>query len=196
MVGISATTAAYYNSLSSAGSGTDWIASTVTSIKNSQQSAGILGALANSGNGGTISSFLSQSSTFANNFATIATSNVTNNGSFYAQMASANQKAAADERVRKVLTALSESQQKVKPHNTLPSFMYLGNGMSLDTDAGILTKSDGTQIDIATGAEIVDPASIIQMANGAYLNTTTNILTLGNGTKIDTVTGLKIDSTA
>ena len=74
--------------------------------------------------------------------------------------------------------------------------MYLGNGMSLDTDNGILTKSDGTQIDIATGAEIVDPASIIQMANGAYLNTTTNVLTLGDGTKIDTVTGLKIDTSA
>ncbi len=196
MVGISASTAAYYNSLSSAGSGTDWIASTITSIKNSKSSAGIMGALASSGNGGTISSFLSQSNSFANNLATIVQTNVTNYGSYYAQLASANQKKAANARLTKVFAALQASQQQVKPHNTLPSFMYLGDGTSLDTDKGILTKSDGTQIDITTGAEIVDSANLIQLGNGSYLNTLTNILTLSDGTKIDNVTGLKVDTTA
>lgn len=195
MSGISASTAAYYNSLG-VSSGTDWLASTVTAIKNSQNQAGIMGALASSvsGNSGSISSFLSQSSSFANNFATITTSNVTNSGSFYAQIASANQQKKAQEALKKALTSLSASQNQVKPQNTLPSFVYLGNGMSLDSDKGILTKSDGTQIDITTGAEIVDSANIINMANGAYLNTKTNIMTLTDGTKIDTVTGLKVDS--
>ena len=98
--------------------------------------------------------------------------------------------------MREVLQALSDTQNKVKPHNTLPSFMYLGNGTSLDTDNGILTKSDGTQIDITTGAEFVDPANLIQLGNGSYLNTLTNILTLSDGTKIDNVTGLKVDTSA
>ncbi len=196
MVAISASTAAYYNSLSSSARGPDWLASTVTSIKNSAHPAGILGALANSGNSGTISSFLGQSSAFANNFATIVQSNVTNNGSFYAQVASANQKKAADSRLKKALDALNAAQQQVKPHNTLPSFIYIGDGASLDTDKGILTRKDGTQIDITTGAEIIDPTNLIQLGNGSYLNTQTNILTLSDGTKIDTVTGLKVDTSA
>jgi hypothetical protein len=195
MVGISASSAAYYNSLG-VSKGSDWLASTVTAIKNSQSSAGILGALANSGNAGTLSSFLSSSQSFANNFATITTSNVTNSGSFYAQIASANQQKAAQAKVQQALQAMSDAQNQVKPHNTLPSFMYLGNGQTLDTDNGILTRNDGTQIDITTGAEIVDPANIIQLGNGSYLNTQTNILTLVDGTKVDNVTGLKVDTTA
>lgn len=195
MAGISASTAAYYNSLG-VSKGTDWLASTVTAIKNSQSSAGILGALANSGNAGTISSFLSSTQTFANNFATINTSNVTNSGSFYAQIASANQQKAAQAKVVKVLQALSDAQNQVKPKNTLPSFMYLGNGQTLDTDKGILTRQDGTQIDITTGAEVVDPANRLDLGGGSWLNTATNILTLSNGTRIDNVTGLKVDTTA
>lgn len=194
MTGISASTAAYYNSLG-VPKGSDWLASTITAIKNSQSSAGIMGALENSGSAGTISSFLSSTKTFANNFATIATSNVSNSGSFYAQVAAANQQKAAKEKVAKVLKALSDAQNQVKPKNTLPTFVYLGNGQSLDTDKGILTRQDGTQIDITTGAEVIDPANILQLGNGSYLNTQTNILTLSDGTKIDNVTGLKVNTT-
>lgn len=196
MSGISASTAAYYNSLAGSGGGPDWLASTVSAIKASANPAGIMGALANSGNAGSLSSFLSSSKSFSANFATIAQTNVSNYGSYYAQLASANDQERANERVRKALGALQESQNKVKPKNTLPSFIYLGDGTSIDTDKGILTRKDGTQIDITTGAEVVDSANIIQMANGAYLNTKTNILTLGDGTKIDTVTGLKVDTSA
>lgn len=196
MVGINASTAAYYNSLSTSSKGPDWIANTITAIKNSRNSAGILGALANSGSAGSLSSFLGRSTAFANNFATIAQTNVTNYGSYYAQLASANERERANAKVKEALEALSASQNKVKPKNTLPSFLYIGDGTSLDTDNGILTRSDGTQIDITTGVEIVDPANIIQMGNGSYLNTQTNILTLSDGTKIDTITGLKVDTTA
>lgn len=194
MDGISASTAAYYNSLG-VPKGTNWLASTETAIKNSQNSAGMLGALANSGGAGTLGSFLSNTKAFANNFATIATMGVTNAGKLYAQMASANQQKAAQAKLQKALDALN-TQQQVKPQNTLPSIMYLGNGTSLDTNKGILTRSDGTQIDITTGLAIVDSANILKLGNGAYLNTQTNIMTLSDGTEIDTVTGLKVDTTA
>lgn len=195
MTGISASTAAYYNSLS-VSQGNDWLAGAMRSIRAAANPAGILGALANSGNAGSLNSFLSSSKSFSANFATIAQTNVSNYGAFYGRLASANEERRANELVKKTLQALQESQQQVKPKNTLPSFIYIGDGTSLDTDKGILTRKDGTQIDIKTGVEIIDPANIIQMANGAYLNTQTNILTLGDGTKIDTVTGLKVDTSA
>ena len=188
---ISASTAAYYNSLP-VSQGSDWIASTVTAIKNSQSPAGILGALANSGHGGTISSFLSSGTSFANNFATIAQTAVTNAGSLYAQIASENQKTAAQQKTQEALDALSAAQNMVKPGSNLDAIIYLGDGVTIDTVANIMTLTDGTQIDIATGTEYVDPASIIQLGNGSYLNTNTNILTLSDGTQIDTVTGLQV----
>jgi hypothetical protein len=55
-----------------------------------------------------------------------------------------------------------------------------------------MTMSNGTQVDITTGAQVIDSSSIIEMGNGSYLNTSTNILTLSDGTKIDTVTGLQV----
>ena len=189
--GISASTATYYNSLPIS-KGTDWIASTVTSIKNSQAPAGILGALANSGNGVSIGSFLSSSAAFANNFATIAQSSVTGVGSLYAQIASDNQKAMAQKKTQDVIDALNVQQQMVKPGTNLDPVIYLGDGVTIDTTSNILTMSDGTQIDITTGSKVVDPTSIIELGNGSYLNTDTNILTLADGTQIDTVTGLQV----
>ena len=52
--------------------------------------------------------------------------------------------------------------------------------------------SNGKKIDAITGADWVDPKSIVNLANGSYLDTANNILTMPNGTKIDTVTGLII----
>lgn len=190
---ISASTAAYYNSLSIS-KGSDWISSTATAIKSAQSPAGILGALANSGNGGTINSFLSSSTTFANNFATIAQNAVTGSGSLYAQMASDNQKKAAAQKVQDALNAASAAQQNVQPTNKLDPVLYLGNGITVDTNSNIMTLSNGTQIDITTGAKVANPANIIEMGNGSYLNTSTNILTLSDGTQIDTVTGLQVTS--
>lgn len=191
--GINASTAAYYNSLNIS-QGSDWIASTVTAIKNSQSSAGILGALENSRNGVSISSFLSSSTSFANNFATIVQTNVTNSGSLYAQIASDNQQKAAAQKTQDALNALAAAQQNVQPGTNLDPVIYLGNGVTIDTTSNIMTMTNGTQIDITTGAKVVDPSTIIEMGNGSYLNTSTNILTLSDGTQIDTVTGLQVTS--
>jgi hypothetical protein len=83
----------------------------------------------------------------------------------------------------------------VQPKNVNP-FVYLSDGTTIDTVANIMTRPDGNQYDITTGAKYVDPGSFIQMANGAYLNTKTNILTMSDGTQIDTVSGLKVSTSA
>lgn len=169
----------------------NWLADTITAIKNSANPAGILGALQNS-NDGSIGSFLSSSSGFAGNFATIAQSGVTNASSFYAQIASQNFQDQQQKKLEQAFAELKRTQNTLQPTNVLEPYIYFENGSSLDTANNILTMSDGTQIDTVTGTKMIDPASIIQMANGAYLDTKTNILTLADGTQIDTVTGLKI----
>jgi hypothetical protein len=188
---ISPAAAAYYNSLSIS-KGSDWIASTVTAIRNSQSQAGIMGALARAGNGVSISSFLSSNTAFADNFATIAQNAVTGSGSLAAQIAGDNQQAAAAKKAQQAIDALTAAQNMVQPTNTLDPVLYLGNGVTVDTTSNIMTMTDGTQIDITTGTQVTNPSSIIEMGNGSYLNTDTNILTLADGTKIDTVTGLQV----
>jgi hypothetical protein len=59
-----------------------------------------------------------------------------------------------------------------------------------------MTLSNGTQIDITTGLQFVDPKSIIQLANGAYLDTNKNVLHESDGTQIDATTGLKLATSA
>jgi hypothetical protein len=184
----------YYSSIFTAGPSSNWIADTLTAIQNSSTSGGILGALASVGDG-SVSSFLGQSSTAANNFALISQNNVTNASAFYAQIASQNLQQQQQEKLQKSLAELSQTQNQVQPKNINP-FVYLPDGTTIDTETDIMTRPDGTQYDITTGAKYVDPADIFQMANGAYLNTNTNILTLGDGTQIDTVTGLKVLTTA
>ena len=90
------------------------------------------------------------------------------------------------------IDALNTAQNMVQPTNTLDPVLYLGNGVTVDTTSNIMTMTDGTQVDITTGAQVIDSSSIIEMGNGSYLNTSTNILTLSDGTKIDTVTGLQV----
>jgi hypothetical protein len=177
------------------GAVSSWLGDTLTAIQNSQQSAGILGALA-SPNDGSLGSFLSQGSQIAGNFATIAQTSVTNASAFYAQIASQNHDDRTKAAIQKVLADLSATQNQVKPHNTLDPVIFLGDGTTIDTENNIMTKPDGTQYDTVTGALYVDPSSVIQMANGAYLDTQNNIMTLPDGTKIDTVTGLKISTSA
>ena len=180
----------YYSSVFTAGTSSNWIGDTITAIQNSATSGGILGALESSGNG-SIDSFLAQNATNAGNLALISQNNVTNASAFYAQLASQNQQKRTAEALQKVAKALQESQNQVQPQNVNP-FVYLSDGSTIDTVNNIMTRADGTQYDITTGAKYIDPANVIQMANGAYLDTKNNILTLADGTKIDTVTGLKV----
>ena|ERR1051325_3744663 len=185
----------YYSAVFSASSSKNWIGDTITAIQNSQTSGGILGALA-SGGDGSIDSFLGQSSTNANNIALISQNNVTSAGAFYAQLASQAQQQRQQEKLQKVADALSQLQNTVQPKNVLDPVIYLPDGTTIDTASNIMTRPNGTQYDVTTGAKYVDPADVIQMANGADLNTKTNILTLGDGTQIDTVTGLKVSTMA
>jgi hypothetical protein len=172
----------------------NWIADTMTAIRNSANPAGILGALSNMGDG-SLSSFLGQTSAAANNFATISQTNVSNASAFYAQMASQNQQTRQQEALQKVFAALSQSHSQVQAKNINP-FVYLADGTTIDTESNIMTRPDGNQYDITTGAKYVEPGSVIQMASGAYLNTKTKILTMADGTQIDTVTGLKVSTSA
>jgi len=179
------------SSLLNSSSKPNWLADAMTSIKNSQNPGGLIGMLQNAGNG-SVSSFLSATSAFANNMATITTSNVTNTSSFYAQLASQALQKRQDEQMQKMITELQRQQSTVKPKNVLDTYIYFDNGASLNTDTNVMTMSDGTQIDAITGVKVIDPSYMIQMPNGAYLDTKNNILTMPDGTEYDTVTGLKI----
>ena len=192
----SATVGISYSSLFSTSATSNWIADTMTAIQNQASQGGLLGMLQNAGGDGSINSFLGQSSTIANNLATISQSSVTNAGTLYAQMAATKQQQAAAKKLQDSMNELATQQKMVKPTNTLAPFIYLADGTSIDTTNNIMTMPDGTQYDTTTGAKYVDPTSLIQMANGAYLNTKTKILTMSDGTQIDTVTGLKISTTA
>jgi len=179
------------SSLLNSSSKPNWLADAMTSIKNSQNPGGLIGMLQNAGNG-SVSSFLSATSAFANNMATITTSNVTNTSSFYAQLASQALQKRQDEQMQKMITELQRQQNTVKPKNVLDTYIYFDNGASLNTDTNVMTMSDGTQIDAITGVKVIDPSYMIQMPNGAYLDTKNNILTMPDGTEYDTVTGLRI----
>jgi hypothetical protein len=184
-------------SVSSAGSvlggQSNWLNDTFAAIQSSQTSAGILGALQNVGDG-SVSSFLSQSSTIAGNFAAISQNNQSSASAYYAQLASQAQDQRNKVVLQKLLKDLTASQNQVKEENVLDSYIYFSDGTSIDTNNNIMTRPDGSQYDTVTGAPYVDPAAVIQLANGAYLDTYNNIMTLTDGTKIDTVTGLKIST--
>ena len=180
--------------ISSGGLGANsWLASAFTSIQQSQNQGGILGALQDAGsNDGSISSFLNQSSSFSNSFALISTNSTTSASSFYAQIASQNDQTRQEQALQDALTGLQQTQSMVQPSNTLDPFIYFPDGSYLDTNANILTMQDGTQYDTTTGLKYTDPASIVDLGGGSFLNSTTTDKTMAAGTQIDMVTGLKI----
>jgi hypothetical protein len=179
-------------------SGSNWLADTFTAIKNSNNAGGLLGMLsaAAAGNDGSIKSFLRNSNTTANAFATISQTGVTNASALIAQMAAQNLQKADEKKMQDAFAALAATQKMVPKKNVLDPIIYFADGSTIDTNSNIMTRVDGTQYDTTTGAKYVDTASIIQMANGAYLDTKNNILTMTDGTRIDTVTGLIVSTTA
>ena len=187
---------AYYTSIAgSVSSSSNWLASTETAIKNSQNQGGLLGMLS-AATDGSVSSFLSNSATSANAFATISQTSVSSASTFYAQIAAQNVKTQQQKKLQDAMDSLQAQQQMVPVQSTLDPFIYFPDGSNIDTTNNILTMSDGTQYDTTTGAKYVDPSSIIQMANGAYLDTKNNIMTMPDGSQIDTVTGLSVSKTA
>ena len=179
-------------------SGSNWLADTYTAIQNSNKAGGLLGMLsaAAAGNDGSVKSFLRNSNTTANAFASISQSSVTNASALIAQIAAQNLQKAENKKMQEAFAALAATQKMVPVENVLDPVIYFPDGSTIDTNNNIMTRVDGTQYDTITGAKYVDPASIIQMANGAYLDTKNNILTMPNGTRIDTVTGLIVSTTA
>ena len=187
---------AYYTSIAgSVSSSSNWLASTETAIKNSQNQGGLLGMLS-AATDGSVSSFLSNSATSANAFATISQTSVSSASTFYAQIAAQNVKTQQQKKLQDAMDSLQAQQKMVPVQSTLDPFIYFPDGSNIDTTNNILTMSDGTQYDTTTGAKYVDPSSIIQMANGAYLDTKNNIMTMPDGSQIDTVTGLTVAKTA
>ena len=186
----------YYTSIAgSVSSSSNWLASTETAIQNSQNQGGLLGMLS-AATDGSVSSFLSNSATSANAFATISQTSVSSASTFYAQIAAQNVKTQQQKKLQDAMDSLQAQQKMVPVQSTLDPFIYFPDGSNIDTTNNILTMSDGTQYDTTTGAKYVDPSSIIQMANGAYLDTKNNIMTMPDGSQIDTVTGLTVSKTA
>jgi hypothetical protein len=185
MSGISASTAAYYNSLAPTKS--NWLASAFVAIRNQASQGGILGALQNGG---------VTASQAANAFATISLGNMQNKSQFSAQIGSAVLQQRAQDRLQQQLDQLKATASGVGSQNVLDPYIYFVDGSYIDTTKNILTMSDGTQIDTTTGFRYFDPDSVTQLGNGAYLDTKNNVMVMPDGTQIDTVTGLTISKTA
>jgi hypothetical protein len=170
----------------------NWLKEAQDAIAASESSAGMMGALQDSrGDTGSIKTFLAKSQNAMYNLAQISQNSQASAGALYAQMATAAaQKRAADNAAMQA--KLNPVQTNFNPPAQLDPVLYFDDGSSIDTTSNIMTRADGTQIDITTGQTYVDPATLVSMANGAYLDTKNNVLTMADGTKIDTVTGLKI----
>ena len=175
----------------------NWLAEAQSAIQSAGNTGGIMGALQTASIGtnsnGSVASFLASSQSNADQFALIAQDSVQAAGQFYAQLAVAQgQKAAQDRAVRENALLNPPAQTNFTPPLELSPIIFNSDGSSIDTTSNIMTLSNGTQVDITTGLQYVDPKSRIQMANGAYLDTTSNILYESDGTQVDATTGIKI----
>lgn len=176
----------------------NWLSEANTAIQLSYYSGGMLGALQDSKYAnGSIGSFLSNSQSEAYALMSIEQSAVQNAGQLYAQIAVAQgQQAARDRAAQQAALINPPVQTNFTPPLQLDPVIYNSDGSSLDTTSNIMTLSNGTQIDITTGLQYIDPKSIVQIANGAYLDTNTNILHESDGTQVDATTGLKLSKKA
>ena len=168
-----------------------WISTVWAAGAASDSSSGMMGALQGASSKkyapGSINSYLAGTSNNAAALAAIAQTGVTNVTTLAIQ--------AGDLAMQK---RLQDRAAEANKHNVpmIPaaplgdSIIYFENGSVLDMEKNVLTLVSGKKIDAVTGADWVDPASIVKLANGSYLDTANNILTLANGTKIDIITGL------
>jgi hypothetical protein len=169
----------------------NWLHEAQESLILSANPGGMMGALQNAKNPGSLKSFLAKSQNNAMGFALISQGRVEGATSLAAQMGAQ----AFEKRIAERMEAARAHSQPAKnwtPPKGLDAVVHFDNGSSLDTAAGIMTLSNGDQIDITTGKEYIDEAFLIRMANGSYIDTKNNILHLANGTKIDTITHLII----
>jgi hypothetical protein len=168
-----------------------WISTVWDAGKSATESTGMMGALqsatSKSRKPGSIAAYMAGQQSNALALATIAQTGVTNVTQLSIQAGDlAMQKRMQD----RMLQAQKHNVPMIPAAPLGDSMMYFENGSVLDTANNILTLPNGKKIDSITGADWVDPKSIVQMGNGSYLNTATNILTMANGTKINTLNGL------
>ena len=173
-----------------------WISTIWAAGNTATESSGMLGALQGASSRqhspGSIGSHLASSANNSAALASIAQTSVTNVTALMIQAGDL----ALQKRMQDRLAEASKHNVPMLPAAPLrDSTIYFENGSVLDTVKNVLTLADGKKIDAITGADWVDPASIVNLANGSYLDTANNILTLPDGTKIDTVTGLIISVT-
>ena len=171
-----------------------WISSVWDSGTASTQGSGIMGALQGVKKypAGSVKAYMNNNAIGANALAAITSTGVTDLTTLAMQAGDLAQQKRTQERA----AMLEKFKSPPPPPMKLDSFIYFDDGSTLDTVNNIITMVSGKKIDAVTGADWVDPASIVTMANGSYLNTSTNILTLADGTKIDIVTGLIVSVTA
>jgi hypothetical protein len=171
--------------------GTNWLKEAQEAADAAANPGGIMGALQDSKYPGSIENFLTKSQKTMANFAQITASTQSSAATLALQMADAAQAKRMQEKLA-LQQKFDQQPTNYNPPTELDPVIYFEDGSNIDTTTNVMTLLNGTQIDITTGLEVVDPSSIINLANGAYIDTKKNIMTLADGTKIDTVTGLKI----
>ena len=170
-----------------------WISSVWSAGTTATEGSGIMGALQGSKKYplGSAKALLANNANNALAMATIAQIGVTDLTTLAIQAGDLAMQKRAQERA-----ALLAKGASIPPAPLMDSVVYFENGSTLDTIKNVLTLVNGKKIDAITGANWVDPASIINLANGSYLDTANNILTLADGTRVDAITGLTIAVTA
>jgi hypothetical protein len=174
-----------------------WISSIWDAGTAATESTGMMGALQGASSRkyapGSLKGYLAGTANNSAALASIAQSSITNVTALKIQAGDL----AMQKRIQDRLAEDSKHNVPMIPAAPLgDSTIYFENGSVLDTVKNVLTLANGKKIDAITGADWVDPASIVNLANGSYLDTANNILTLADGTRIDTITGQIVSTTA
>ena len=171
-----------------------WISSVWGSGASVSQGSGMMGALQGAGKHalGSSKAYLANNAVAANALATITSGGTTDLTTLAMQAGDLAKQKRMEERA----AFLEKFRSPPPPPVKLDPFIYFDDGSTLDTVNNVLTMVNGKKINSVTGADWVDPASIINLANGSYIDTMNNIMYMPDGSKIDTVTGLTISVTA
>lgn len=171
-----------------------WISSVYSSGASVAQGSGMMGALQGAGKNplGSTKAYLTNNAIAANALATITSGGTTDLTTLAMQAGDLAQQKRMQDRA----ALLEKFRTPPPPPVKLDPFIYFEDGSTLDTVNNVITMVSGKKINAATGADWVDPASIINLANGSYIDTQNNIMYMPDGSKIDTVTGLTISVTA
>ncbi len=180
-----------YSPISSA-TAPNWLNEAESAILAQASQGGLLGALQNSKDPGSLSSFFRNMQNGSSALALIAQNSAASSANATVTARQAADTYGQTQRVLILQRLNAPPQTNSTPSQGLDPIIYFDDGSTLDTVNNIMTFADGHQIDTTTGTPVFDSASIINMPDGSYLDTTNNVLTMPDGTKIDTITGLVI----